>query len=66
MFVCIFICTIVSFPFKIYPETEGWLQLVTYIELSEMCVVNPFQTKSRMLYLKTQFVPRCKHFSSRL
>jgi len=24
---------------------------------------NPLQTKSRLLYLKTQSVPRCKHFS---
>jgi len=23
-------------------------------------------TNGRLLYLKTQFVPRCKHFSSRL
>jgi hypothetical protein len=28
--------------------------------------VNPLKTKRRMLYLKTQSVPRCKHFSSRL
>ena len=28
--------------------------------------VNPLQTKRRPLYLKTQSVPRCKHFSSRL
>ena len=27
---------------------------------------NPLNTKCRLLYLKTQFVPRCKHFSSRL
>jgi len=27
---------------------------------------NPSKTKRRLLYLKTQFVPRCKHFSSRL
>ena len=27
---------------------------------------NPLQTKRRLLYLKTQSVPRCKHFSSRL
>jgi len=27
---------------------------------------NPLQTKHRPLYLKTQSVPRCKHFSSRL
>jgi len=28
--------------------------------------INPLQTKHRLLYLKTQFVPRCKHFPSRL
>ena len=27
---------------------------------------NPLQTERRLLYLKTQSVPRCKHFSSRL
>jgi len=27
---------------------------------------NPLKTESRLLYSKTQFVPRCKHFSSRL
>ena len=29
-------------------------------------VINPLNTKRRVLYLKTQFVPRSKHFSSRL
>ena len=28
--------------------------------------VNPLKTNRRLLYLKTQSVPRCKHFSSRL
>ena len=28
--------------------------------------LNPLHTKGRPLYLKTQYVPRCKHFSSRL
>jgi len=28
--------------------------------------INPLQTKRRPLYLKPQFIPRCKHFSSRL
>ena len=27
---------------------------------------NPLNTKRRPLYLKTQFVPRSKHFSTRL
>jgi len=33
---------------------------------SLLCRVNPLKTNGRPLYLKTQFVPRCKHFSSRL
>ena len=28
--------------------------------------INPIKTKLRLLYLKTQVVPRCKHFSSGL
>jgi len=28
--------------------------------------INPLKTKRRLLYLKTQFIPRSKHFSSRL
>ena len=28
--------------------------------------INPLKTKRRLLHLKTQFVPRSKHFSSRL
>jgi len=29
-------------------------------------IFNPLKTKLRLVYLKTQSVPRCKHFSSRL
>ena len=29
-------------------------------------LINPLKTKRRLLYLKTQFVPRSKRFSSRL
>ena len=29
-------------------------------------IINPLKTKRRLLYLKTHFVPRSKHFSSRL
>ena len=28
--------------------------------------INPLKTKCRLLYLKTQFAPHSKHFSSRL
>ena len=44
-----------------------------YDEWTALCVktrnvkcVNLLKTKHRLLYLKTQFVPHCKHFSSRL
>ena len=33
---------------------------------THLIVFNPLKTKRRLLYLKTQFVPRSKHFSSRL
>ena len=33
---------------------------------SGIAMFSPLNTKSRLLYLKTQFVPRSKHFSSRL
>ena len=35
-------------------------------EQSDEVAFNPLQTKRRLLYLKTQSVPLCKHFSSRL
>ena len=37
------------------------------INLKLMCMTfNSLKTKRRLLYLNTQFVPRSKHFSSRL
>ena len=41
--------------YKVYPE---------HVDRSRP--VNSWKTKRRPLYLKTQSVPRCKHFSSRL
>ena len=35
-------------------------------EVNECDSINPLKTKRRLPYLKTQSVPRCKHFSSRL
>ena len=35
--------------------------IAMYLEL-----FNPLNTKRRLIYSKTQFVPRSKHFSSRL
>jgi hypothetical protein len=49
-----------------------WLPGIVVLKLqikvsgeSNFCntVFNPSKTKRRLLYLKTQFVPRCKHFS---
>ena len=42
-------------------KLNGTHQLLVYAD-----DVNPLKTKRRLLYLKTQFVPRSKHFSSRL
>ena len=36
------------------------------IDNTRLSVINPIKTKRRLLYLKTQSVPRCKHFSSGL
>jgi hypothetical protein len=36
------------------------------LKLHKFYVLYPLKTKHRLLYLKTQSVPRCKHFSSRL
>ena len=41
------------------------LQLV-HSKYQKFHIFNPLNTKRRLLYLKTQFVPRSKHFSSRL
>jgi len=42
--------------------------LFANIKLKLLCCnkINPLKKKRRLLYLKTQSVPRCKHFSSRL
>ena len=43
------------------------LTIGIFIDLSKAYdVLNPLKTNVRLLYLKTQSVPRCKHFSSRL
>ena len=45
-------------------EARNKLQL--YKTDTQGIINNPLKTKRRLLYLKTQSVPRCKHFSSRL
>jgi len=37
-----------------------------FVIISYSIDIIPIKTKRRPLYLKTQSVPRCKHFSSRL
>jgi hypothetical protein len=49
----------------------NWIISSTNIKLSLslallLPILNLLKTKRRLLYLKTQFVPRSKHFSSRL
>ena len=41
---------------------------INLLKANTLCTTsfNPLNTKRRLLYLKTQFVPRSKHFSSRL
>jgi hypothetical protein len=62
-----FACMLVSLFYN--PETLNTIEGKTSrIRLAVVCCVlfNPLKTKRRPLYLKTQYVPRCKHFSSRL
>ena len=42
------------------------LYAVLQFAVGSTVLVNPLKTKRRLLYLKTQFVPCSKHFSSRL
>jgi len=42
------------------------LTVIGFIAETQSFIFNPFKTKRRLLYLKTQFVPRSKHFLSRL
>ena len=40
--------------------------LCSRYEWTRYSIIKPFKTKHRLLYLKTQFVPCSKHFSSQL
>ena len=40
--------------------------LLSFIMLSKNTKINLLNTKRRLLYLKTQFIPRSKHFPPRL
>ena len=52
--------------FKSGPFWEGPVNLLQPTGYVMHQQFNPLKTKRRLLYLKTQFVPRSKHFSSRL
>ena len=58
--VCIYI-SFVFYSMLIYFGTGEY-----FYEIYGCLYINPLSTKHRLFYLKTQFVPRCKHFSSRL
>jgi hypothetical protein len=45
---------------KLFSENE------TLVSSVFVLWINPLNTKRRLLYFKTQFVPRSKHFSSLL
>ena len=49
----------------IYVYSKDYLK-VGVIRISLIVNFKPLKTKRRPLYLKTQFVPRSKHFSSQL
>ena len=56
---------ILPFNLPLY-KTEYCMQLIHKPHKNLVLKINPLKTKRRQLYLKTQFVPRSKHFSSRL
>jgi len=50
-----------------YPQPHtNWTGCCVDCRIVMNVAINPLQTKRRLLYLKTQSVPRCRHFSSRL
>jgi hypothetical protein len=56
----------ISYPICCLCPTEQALSLSWWWKQRKDLHVNPLKTKRRQLYLKTQSVPRSKHFSSRL
>jgi hypothetical protein len=51
-----------------YTQSSTWWTEQSWISgpSTEKSFINPLNTKHKQLYLKAQFVPRSKHFSSRL
>jgi hypothetical protein len=53
--------------FVIVPQSNiGQQEMFEHTRVALISFLNRLQMKRRLLYLKTQSVPRCKHFSSRL
>jgi len=44
----------------------NFIHIIINLVLQKALILNLLKTKRRLLHLKTQSVPRCKHFSSRL
>ena len=69
---CIFVVLEVAYCGRIYKSMlskyggRGEQGIKISSQINRVNNFNPLKTKRRLLYLKTQFVPRSKHFSSRL
>jgi len=63
-------CNVVTLKLKHFDWNKVGIILLTNFLLKAAVKIatwfNPLKTKRRPLYLKTQFLPRCKFFSSRL
>ena len=57
-----------AWPLTTHPTTQHHIpeDQNSRLHLCENSSVNPLKTKHRPLYLKTQFIPHSKHFSSQL
>jgi hypothetical protein len=60
------LCKILSYDRKLRCERDVSGASALQIFAFQRAIINPLRTKRRLLYLKTQSVPRCKHFSTRL
>jgi hypothetical protein len=70
-FIIVFIswCSLFISRFTVILFSDGINQIFVGIKSNPMAVLvqfKPLKTNRRPLYLETQSVPRCKHFSSRL
>jgi len=61
---CITVCH--HFSTRLYSPVVRFADCIFFSVLMGHISVNHLKTKRRLLYLKTQAIPRCKHFSSRL